>query len=192
MTETTTMADTTKQSTTLLEFLNNEASPEERTAFTDSWQWYIRQVLGVTRESRHVWPYNIDFALRATLANVTEAFTSNDNLDDALNALDERNRNTDGFANVPGTIGEMIEETKVKDPYSFPDDSMVYRNWKTINSVIPIIDQSISNLELQTRQLTKKNAETTAQIDRIGKLIFVQNGFVEKFKLVANSKNSQN
>lgn len=192
MTETTTMADTTKQSTTLLEFLNNEASPEERTAFTDSWQWYIRQVLGVTRESRHVWPYNIDFALRATLANITEAFTSSDNLDDALNALDERNRNTDGFANVPGTIGEMIEETKVKDPYSFPDDSMVYRNWKTINSVIPIIDQSISNLELQTRQLTKKNAETTAQIDRIGKLIFVQNGFVEKFKLVADSKNSQN
>lgn len=116
---TNTTADTTVRSSTLLEFVNNELDDDERAEFGNAWPWYIRQVMGVTRESRHVWPYNIDFALRATLANVA---SDSSNLDETLEIMDERNRNTDGFDNVLGTIADTLGDARVKDPYAFPDD----------------------------------------------------------------------
>lgn len=185
-----------QQSYTLIDFVNNEATRAEKTEFADSWPWYIRLVMGVSKTSRHVWPYNVSFMLRAALANLHRE-SSERNIDlstiDALtDALDWRisGRDNDTIDDVPGTIANSLNETRLKDPYAFTDDSVIYRTWKTVSAAIPIIDESISNLELQTRQLTMKNAQLVEQIDRIGQLTFVQNGFIEKFKLI-NERSSQ-
>lgn len=145
--------------------------------------------MGVTRASRHVWPYNIDFALRATLANVhrNERGLDLSTLEALTKALDWRmiNSEDDTLGDVPGTFAsQTLDKTSLKDPYAFPDDSAVYSTWKTMNAAIPIVNESNTHLELQTRQLVGKNLQLTEQINRIGRLAFVQNGFIEKFKLI--------
>lgn len=161
---------------------------DERTEFADAWPWYIRRSMGVGKMSRHVWPYNVDFALRSKLASINNNGNNNATTLDALitEAFDRDNDdNDDNIVDVPGAITIENMTSRVGDPYAFPNDSAVYRTWKTVNAAVPIIDEAISNLEQQTRRLTAKNEQLVEQIDRMTRLTFVQNGFIEKFKLVA-------
>lgn len=62
-------------------FLENRATPVERETFASTWSFYIRNVLGIAKESRHVWPFDVEFALRSGLVRIGKQMfhTSSDN-----------------------------------------------------------------------------------------------------------------
>jgi hypothetical protein len=153
-----------RKSVNLIDFLNNNATEQERTVFTEMWSPYIRLVLGVPKASRHVRPYNVDFGLKCTLANVCRSLNELNLLnsdimyDDFMLLLDQYSKaEKRGTADVPGYLVEMIDDQKLKDPYGFPDDSVIYREWKAISTVVGTIKQASENVETRARSVEVQN-----------------------------------
>lgn len=182
----------------LYTFLESRGSESDRAAFTDGWSFYLRNVLGIAKESRHVWPYNPDFALKSGLVRVGrqlfgEAADTNASRNErtARMTLDDFERWFDtgesisgvDAQDIPGTVRDAINNGSLTDPLSFPDDSQIYRSWKAISAAIETIDQGGSNIELQTRRVQRQNNTLARDIERLGRVIYVQDQFVSKFSL---------
>lgn len=182
------MAGGGRSSTNLIDFLNENGTPDDRRVFTEMWSPYIRLVLGVPKASRHVWPYNVDFSLKCTLANVSKSLNdlkllnSGMQFDEFMLLLDQSSRSMKrGTADVPGYISETIEAFRLHDPYGFPDDSSIYREWKAISTAVGTIKQASLNIESRTRATEAANRTLTDEIDKLTKLLYVQQQFKDKF-----------
>jgi hypothetical protein len=62
-----------------------------------------------------------------------------------------------GTADVPGYLIEMIDDQILKDPYGFPDDSVIYREWKAISTAVGNIKQASENVETRARSVDVQN-----------------------------------
>lgn len=234
-----------KEHVNLYTFLESKATPVERETFADTWSFYLRNVLGLSRDSRHVWPYDLEFALRSGLVRIgkqmfgksrsnessqategdkqreTESASKGDTDEPHVNqsslsveqsgdnAKNDENSQTvddrelvsltledfqqwltaresnENVQDIPASIVSSISDGSLVDPLSFPDDSQVYQSWKVISKAIETIDQGVSNIELQTRRIQRQNNTLARDIERLRKIVYVQDQFVSKFSVVS-------
>jgi hypothetical protein len=90
-----------------------------------------------------------------------------------------------GTADVPGYLVEMIDDQKLKDPCGFPDDSVIYRKWKAIITEVGTIKQASVNVETRTRSVEAQNQGLVNDINKLAKLLYVQEQNKDKFDIVS-------
>lgn len=176
----------------LLYFLNADSSAESKRVFAADWSYLRLAILQSQLPTQRVWPFNVALALRSTLVRLDAQMASkrlpadaNASLDSCLQYLDEASSSLSRVigSDTPGELQTQWEKLLLQDAYAFPNDSLIYRDWKALSGVISTIDKAISNLELHTRSLTLKNDVLLAQIQEMDAFNYVQDRFIEKFQL---------
>lgn len=186
------MVDVMSSRYNLLHFVNNDASEQAKRVFVSDWPYLRLALLQSQHPHQHVWPYNVALALRVTLVRYDAQLAarrvpadSSDSLDNLLKTLDETSGSLMRLvgSDIPGELRSQIGGYLLQDAYAFPNDSLIYRDWKAISSVIKTIDQAVSNLEKHTRSLNLKNQTLMRQIREIEAFNYVQDQFIDKFRL---------
>lgn len=192
------MATNTVQPTTLQGFILNQATHEEQQIISENWNSYIRNAMAVGKKDSHVWPMNVEYALRATLNMV---LLPQENVGSQVNVFSDYRPNLETltieqFLALYDSESRYIEEriprstprfqtapVNPNDPSVFPPSSVVYRDARVLDSVIGVINGVISNLEQAYRRLKLRIVSLENDVQTQNETYYLTESFQRKFQL---------
>lgn len=183
---------------TLERFLAEHATDEERRIVSESWNSYIRNALVVGKNNSRVWPMNVDYSLRATLTwllvprqATTQLHVFSDytpdletmTIDDFLKYYDSQTRYIDDFITDGFSRFANKDKRSQNDPIAFPPSSVVYRDFRVLESAIGVINNVISNLEQAYRKLRFQIVKLENDVRTQNEVYYLTEAFQRKFEL---------